>query len=105
MKNKILEEKNSLLKKADLLMETLPFMRRYTDKIVVIKIGGNAMGKKEYIKSFAEDIALLQLVGILPIVVHGGGPQIGEMLKKLKIEINTTQNHFNNVNSCFISDP
>ena len=88
MKNKILEEKNSLLKKADLLMETLPFMRRYTDKIVVIKIGGNAMGKKEYIKSFAEDIALLQLVGILPIVVHGGGPQIGEMLKKLKIESN-----------------
>ena len=88
MKNKILEEKNSLLKKADLLMETLPFMRRYTDKIVVIKIGCNAMGKKEYIKSFAEDIALLQLVGILPIVVHGGGPQIGEMLKKLKIESN-----------------
>ena len=88
MKNKILEEKNALLKKADLLMETLPFMRRYTDKIVVIKIGGNAMGKKEYIKSFAEDIALLQLVGILPIVVHGGGPQIGEMLKKLKIESN-----------------
>jgi acetylglutamate kinase len=88
MKNKILEEKNSLLKKADLLMETLPFMRRYTDKIVVIKIGGNAMGKKEYIQSFAEDIALLQLVGILPIVVHGGGPQIGEMLKKLKIESN-----------------
>ena len=62
--------------------------RRYTDKIVVIKIGGNAMGKKEYIQSFAEDIALLQLVGILPIVVHGGGPQIGEMLKKLKIESN-----------------
>ena len=46
------------------------------------------MGKKEYIQSFAEDIALLQLVGILPIVVHGGGPQIGEMLKKLKIESN-----------------
>ena len=88
MNNKILEEKTSLLAKADLLMETLPFMRRYTDKIVVIKIGGNAMGKKEYIQSFAEDIALLQLVGILPIVVHGGGPQIGEMLKKLKIESN-----------------
>ena len=88
MNNKILEEKTSLLAKADLLMETLPFMRRYTDKIVVIKIGGNAMGKKEYIKSFAKDIALLQLVGILPIVVHGGGPQIGEMLKKLKIESN-----------------
>ncbi len=88
MNNKLSKEKSNLLKKADLLMETLPFMRRYTDKIVVIKIGGNAMGKKEYVKSFAEDIALLQLVGILPIVVHGGGPQIGEMLKKLKIESN-----------------
>ena len=88
MKSQISKENSALLKKADLLMETLPYMRRYSDKIVVIKIGGNAMGKKEYIKSFAEDIALLQLVGILPIVVHGGGPQIGEMLKKLKIESN-----------------
>ena len=74
--------------KAKILMETLPFMRRYTDKVIVIKFGGHAMGKKEYIKSFAQDISLLQQVGILPIVVHGGGPQIGEMLKKLKIESN-----------------
>ncbi len=79
---------NNLNDKVDTLMETLPFMRRYADKVIVIKFGGNAMGKKEYIKSFAQDISLLQQVGILPIVVHGGGPQIGDMLKKLKIQSN-----------------
>jgi acetylglutamate kinase len=73
------------LKKADLLTETLPFMKRYSNKVIVVKFGGNAMGKKEYVSSFAEDIVLLQQVGMLPIVVHGGGPQIGEMLSKLKI--------------------
>jgi acetylglutamate kinase len=73
------------LKKADLLTETLPFMKRYANKVIVVKFGGNAMGKKEYVSSFAKDIVLLQQVGMLPIVVHGGGPQIGEMLSKLKI--------------------
>ena len=73
------------LKKADLLTETLPFMKRYANKVIVVKFGGNAMGKKEYVSSFAEDIVLLQQVGMFPIVVHGGGPQIGEMLSKLKI--------------------
>ncbi|MGY9026682.1 MAG: acetylglutamate kinase [Candidatus Puniceispirillales bacterium] len=74
------------LQKAELLTETLPFMKRYANKVIVVKFGGNAMGKKEYVASFAEDIVLLQQVGMLPIVVHGGGPQIGEMLAKLKIE-------------------
>ena len=74
------------LQKAELLTETLPFMKRYANKVIVVKFGGNAMGKKEYVSSFAEDIVLLQQVGMLPIVVHGGGPQIGEMLAKLKIE-------------------
>jgi acetylglutamate kinase len=74
------------LKKADLLTETLPFMKRYANKVIVVKFGGNAMGKKEYITSFANDIVLLQQVGMLPVVVHGGGPQIGEMLSKLKIK-------------------
>ena len=73
------------LKKADLLTETLPFMKRYANKVIVVKFGGNAMGEKEYVSSFAEDIVLLQQVGMFPIVVHGGGPQIGEMLSKLKI--------------------
>ena len=74
------------LKKADLLTETLPFMKRYSNKVIVVKFGGNAMGKKEYITSFADDIVLLQQVGMLPVVVHGGGPQIGEMLSKLQIK-------------------
>jgi acetylglutamate kinase len=74
------------LKKANLLTETLPFMKRYANKVIVVKFGGNAMGKTEYISSFANDIVLLQQVGMLPIVVHGGGPQIGEMLSKLKIK-------------------
>ena len=74
------------LQKAELLTETLPFMKRYANKVIVVKFGGNAMGKKEYVASFAEDIVLLQQVGMLPIVVHGGGPQIGEMLAKLKIQ-------------------
>ena len=79
---------SDFLKKAELLMETLPYMKRYSNKIIVVKLGGNAMGKKEYVKSFAEDISLLQQVGMFPIVVHGGGPQIGEMLKKLNIKTN-----------------
>ena len=78
--------KSEWLKKADLLTETLPFMKRYANKVIVVKFGGNAMGKKEYVSSFANDIVLLQQVGMLPVVVHGGGPQIGEMLSKLQIK-------------------
>ena len=74
------------LKKADLLTETLPFMKRYANKVIVVKFGGNAMGKKEYVTSFAKDVVLLQQVGMYPVVVHGGGPQIGEMLSKLEIK-------------------
>ncbi len=61
-------------------------MKRYANKVIVVKFGGNAMGKKEYVDSFAKDIVLLQQVGMLPVVVHGGGPQIGEMLSKLQIK-------------------
>ena len=86
MKNNKDQIQSEWLKKADLLTETLPFMKRYANKVIVVKFGGNAMGKKEYITSFANDIVLLQQVGMLPVVVHGGGPQIGEMLSKLKIK-------------------
>ena len=86
MKNNKYQIQSEWLKKADLLTETLPFMKRYANKVIVVKFGGNAMGKKEYITSFANDIVLLQQVGMLPVVVHGGGPQIGEMLSKLKIK-------------------
>ena len=82
------ETTSDFSKKAELLMETLPYMKRYSNKIIVVKLGGNAMGKKEYVKGFAEDISLLQQVGMFPIIVHGGGPQIGKMLNKLNIKTN-----------------
>ena len=52
---------NNLNDKAEILMETLPFMRRYSNKVIVIKFGGHAMGKKEYVKTFAQDVSLLQV--------------------------------------------
>ncbi|HCO54880.1 acetylglutamate kinase [Pelagibacterium nitratireducens] len=71
---------------AEVLSKALPFMQRYENKTVVIKYGGHAMGDPELGKAFARDVALLKQSGVNPIVVHGGGPQIGEMLKKLGIE-------------------
>lgn len=71
---------------AEVLTKALPFMQRYENKTVVIKYGGHAMGDAELGKAFARDVALLKQSGVNPIVVHGGGPQIGDMLKKLGIE-------------------
>jgi acetylglutamate kinase len=68
------------------LSEALPFMRRYAGATVVVKYGGHAMGDERVSGDFARDIALLKQVGINPIVVHGGGPQIGQMLERLKIK-------------------
>ena len=79
---------DQFLEKAGMLIEALPFMRRYSDKTLVVKFGGHAMGEPEYVSAFASDIALLDQVGARPVVVHGGVPQIGEMLKKLQIESN-----------------
>lgn len=75
-----------IIAKTGTLVEALPFMRRYSGKTIVVKFGGHAMGQAEYVSAFAADIALLDQVGARPVVVHGGGPQIGEMLKKLEIE-------------------
>ena len=75
-----------LLAKAGMLVEALPFMRRYSGKTVLVKFGGHAMGSVDYVNAFASDVALLDQVGARPVVVHGGGPQIGDMLQKLKIE-------------------
>jgi len=61
-------------------------MRRYSGRSIVVKFGGNAMGKGDYLRRFASDIMLLRQVGATPVVVHGGGPQIGEMLDKLQIK-------------------
>jgi acetylglutamate kinase len=70
----------------DVLSEALPFMRRYAGEIIVIKYGGHAMGEQALADGFARDIVLLKQIGAYPIVVHGGGPQIGAMLKRLAIE-------------------
>ncbi len=72
--------------KAAVLAEALPYMRRYAGKTILVKYGGHAMGDEAIADSFARDIVLLKQVGIDPIVVHGGGPQIGQMLQRLKIK-------------------
>ena len=73
------------LDKAETLREALPFMRRYTGKTIVVKFGGHAMVDPALTESFAADIALLRQVGMRPIVVHGGGPQIAQMLERLNV--------------------
>jgi acetylglutamate kinase len=72
--------------KADVLIEALPYLQRYAGRTFVVKYGGHAMGDPAAARDFAEDIVLLKAVGINPVVVHGGGPQIGAMLKKLGVE-------------------
>lgn len=69
--------------KAQTLAEALPYIKRFFDKTIVIKYGGNAMTEPHLKESFASDVVLLKLVGMNPVVVHGGGPQINEMLDKL----------------------
>ena len=68
------------------LSEALPYLQRYSGAIVVVKFGGNAMGSAEDMAAFARDIVLMRQVGVNPVVVHGGGPMINDMLKKLGIE-------------------
>ena len=72
--------------RAEVLVQALPHMQRYDEQVVVIKYGGHAMGDRAAAEDFAEDIVLLEQSGIKPIVVHGGGPQIGAMLSKLGIK-------------------
>ena len=69
--------------KAQILAEALPYIKRFFDKTIVIKYGGNAMTDEHLKQCFAQDVVLLKLVGMNPVVVHGGGPQINEMLDKL----------------------
>jgi acetylglutamate kinase len=79
-------DKDSPQRHAEILMQALPHMLRYDDAIVVVKYGGHAMGGEEVAKSFARDMVLLEQSGVNPVVVHGGGPQIGAMLAKLGIK-------------------
>ena len=73
---------------ATILTEALPYIQKFTSRTIVIKYGGNAMTNEDLQNSFARDIVLMKLVGINPIIVHGGGPQIGKHLEKLSIESN-----------------
>lgn len=74
------------LQTAKTLAEALPYMQRYSGAVVVVKFGGNAMGDDEAMAEFARDIVLMRQVGVNPVVVHGGGPMINEMLSKLGIK-------------------
>jgi len=74
---------DSATTRAEVLIEALPYIRRFFGTTVVVKFGGNAMGDDALASRFAEDIVLLQAVGIRPVVVHGGGPQIGDLMARL----------------------
>ena len=76
----------ALLAKAETLVEALPYIQRYAGETFVVKYGGHAMGDPEAARDFAEDVVLMKAVGINVVVVHGGGPQIGAMLKRLGVE-------------------
>ncbi|HJP22475.1 MAG TPA: acetylglutamate kinase [Alphaproteobacteria bacterium] len=80
------KQQRERLKTARTLSEALPYMRRFAGQTFVIKYGGHAMGSPELAEMFARDVVLIKQVGINPIIVHGGGPQIGAMLERLKIE-------------------
>ncbi len=69
--------------KAEILVEALPYIRRFWQKVVVVKYGGNALGDGSALADFASDIVLMRSVGMRPLVVHGGGPQIGELMSRL----------------------
>src|SRR3546814_3222449 len=86
MTQKNISDTKHWLRTARTITEALPFMRRYTGKTFVIKYGGHAIGDAELASLFASDIALLKQVGINPIVVHGGGPQIGRTLERLQVK-------------------
>ena len=80
------QETEDGIARARLISAALPYMLRYDGKVVVVKYGGHAMGDPALAKAFARDITLLETSGVRPVVVHGGGPQIGEMLTKLGIK-------------------
>jgi acetylglutamate kinase len=69
--------------KAAVLVESLPYIRRFWGKVVVVKYGGNAIGDDAALASFAQDVVLMRSVGMRPVVVHGGGPQIGDLMRRL----------------------
>lgn len=77
------DDQKCMIEKAEILSEALPYIRRFYHKTVVIKYGGHAMVAEELKESFARDIVLMKYIGLHPVVVHGGGPQIGQMLERI----------------------
>ena len=86
MTTKNISETKQWLRAAKTISEALPYMRRFSGRTFVIKYGGHAMGDSSLAENFAKDVVLLKQVGINPMVVHGGGPQIAKMLERLNIE-------------------
>ncbi len=84
---------DAYIKKAEVLLEALPYMRSFQGQTMVIKYGGAAMKEPELKAAFAQDITLLQYLGIHPVVVHGGGPQIGEVLARMGIPTRFVEGH------------
>ena len=82
---------NDGIAKAKVLVESLPYLREFSGKTLVIKYGGHAMVDEELKRNFALDVILMQYIGIRPVVVHGGGPQINRFLGKMQIEPNYIQ--------------
>ena len=80
------KEQAYFIHRASNLVEALPYIREHAGKNIVIKYGGHAMGDTKLSKSFAKDVSLLKEIGISPIIIHGGGPQIGERLKNKNIK-------------------
>jgi acetylglutamate kinase len=78
-----MENIKNLMERADILLEALPYIKRFYNKTIVIKYGGHAMVDDELKDRFAQDIVMMKYIGINPVIVHGGGPQIGTLLKKL----------------------
>jgi acetylglutamate kinase len=76
----------NFMDKASILAEALPYIQKFSGEVFVIKIGGSAMGDPKVIENFARDVTLLKQIGVNPVIVHGGGTQIGDMLNKLKIK-------------------
>ncbi|CAM5772286.1 acetylglutamate kinase [Labrys miyagiensis] len=83
----------SVHEKAEILSEALPYMQQHDDATIVVKYGGHAMGSEDVAREFARDIVLLEQAGLNPVVVHGGGPQISEMLKRLGIKSEFAAGH------------
>ena len=86
------------------LSQALPYLQRYHGAIVVIKLGGHAMGSDEAMETFARDVVLMQMVGVKPVIVHGGGPMINAMLDKLGVRVGVcrreTRDRYRDNGSC-----